>query len=281
MLIDGEGWIRHPDFIRIDGIADKVYSQANSGSGGLACHSIVGEEPDHEDGVPNRFLSMERGPDGLYTKNAAASCMFILRKRAKHVQMYPVTASTWTTGGREANTSTWPMEAEGGPLSNTTEPLTKHQEDGFLVIATAWEGRMNRKLVVGETVRSHGRIAQQLGYAATACESGRYRNAWARLTAGERFNPVTGRVEAPRGEDEANRGEGRIINEVRLREIIREEIANALEIDNAFDVRLLHFRRLLELAMNGGPGAFTDATGAPLPLIRDRNLVARVEALEG
>lgn len=281
MLIDAEGWIQHPDFVRIDGITDKVYSQANTGAGGLACHSIVGEEPDHEDGVPNRFLSLERGPDGLYTKNAAASCMFILRKRAKHVQMYPVTASTWTTGGREANTATWPMEAEGGPLSNTTEPLTRHQEDGFLVIATAWEERMGRKLGVGETVRSHGRIAQQFGYAATACESGRYRNAWARLIAGERFNPATGRVELPVSEDEINRDEDRrLINEERLREIIREEIANALEIDNALDVRLLHFRRLLELAVNGGPGAFTDATGAPLPLIRDRELVARVEVLE-
>ena len=61
MLINAEGWIQHPDFIRIDGIADKVYSQANTGEGGLACHSIVGEEPDHEDGVPNRFLSLERG----------------------------------------------------------------------------------------------------------------------------------------------------------------------------------------------------------------------------
>lgn len=191
MLLTPDGWLTHPDFIRIDGIADKVYSQKNTGEGGLACHSVVGEEPDEQDGVPNRFLSRDKNPDGSYTKYAAASCVFILRKRKKHIQMYPITASTWTTGGREGNTTTWPMEAEGGPLSNTKEPLTKHQEDGFLAIATAWEELKGRKLVVGETVRAHGRIAQQFGYAATACESGRYKNAWARLAAGERIMDMT------------------------------------------------------------------------------------------
>lgn len=187
LLLSPDGWIRHPDFIRIDGVADKVYSQPNSGENGLACHSIVGEEPDNQDGIPARFLSREKNPDGSYTKNAAASCTFILRKRAKHVQMHPVTASTWTTGSRGANTTTWAMEAEGGPLSNTTEPLTRHQEDGFLTIATAWEQLKGRRLVVGETVRAHWQWALYFGAAATACESGRYRNAWARLTAGERY----------------------------------------------------------------------------------------------
>lgn len=190
MLLSADGWIQHPDFIRIDGIADKVYSRENTGTGGLACHSIVGEEPDFQDGIPNRFLSKEKNPDGTYTKNAAASCMLILRKRAKHVQMYPVTASTWTTGGREANTTTWPMEAEGGLFPKYDEALTKHQESGFLVIATAWEERMGRRLVVGQTVRAHGFIAKQFGYAATSCESGRYRNAWARLEAGERYGDM-------------------------------------------------------------------------------------------
>ncbi len=275
MLVDEMGWIQHPDFIRINGIADKVYSQENSGEGGVACHSVVGEEPDTQDGVPNRFLSRERGPDGLYTKDAAASCTFILRKRAKHVQMYPVTASTWTTGGREANTSTWPIEAEGGPLSHPTEPLTPRQEDGFLVIATAWEERLGRTLKVGETVRSHGRIAQQFGYAATACESGRYRNAWERLAAGERYNLTTGSVGLRRSEQLVAP-----LTETFVRTMIREEIAKALDMDNTLDVRLVHFRRLLELAVNGGPHAFTDSQGTPLPLIRDRDLVARVQALE-
>lgn len=269
MLINREGWLEHPDFIRIDGVADKVYSQPNSGQGGLACHSIVGEEPDSEDGVPNRFLSRERTSDGSYTPYAAASCMFILRKRARHIQMYPVTASTWTTGGREANTATWAIEAEGGRPGNEGEPLTRHQEDGFLAIATAWEERFGRMLTVGQTVRSHGEIARLYGYAPTACESGRYRNAWARLTAGERYDAAAMFVRAAeQTSDEL------------IRRIVREEIARALDVDNALDVRLMHFRKLLDLAMNGGHGQFADAYGVALPLVRDRDLLERVEALE-
>ena len=33
------------------------------------------------------------------------------------------------------------------------------------------------------------------------------------------------------------------------------------------------FRKLLDLAVNGGPGAFTDPQGNPLPLIHDRTLI--------
>jgi hypothetical protein len=280
MLLSPDGWIQHPDFTRIDGIADKVYSQPNSGLGGIACHSIVGEEPDSQDGVPNRFLSTARTGDGEYTKNAAASCMFIIRKRAKHVQMYPVTASTWTTGGREANTTTWPIEAEGGRSGNESEPLTRHQEDAFVTIATAWEQRFGRTLEVGQTVRSHGAIARLFGYEATACESGRYKKAWSRLTAGERYVAETGTVAAQNVEP-LNMPEGApLITEQFLRRLIREEIASALDIDNNLDVRLIHFRKLLNLAINGGPGAFADSQGNPLPLIRDRDLLVRLEALE-
>ena len=282
MLLSADGWIQHPDFIRIDGIADKVYSQPNSGQGGIACHSIVGEEPDSQDGVPNRFLSTARKADGDYTKDAAASCMFIIRKRAKHVQMYPVTASTWTTGGREANTTTWPIEAEGGRPGNESEPLTEPRETAFLVMAPAWEELFGRMLEVGQTVRAHGAIARLYGYAATACESGRYRNAWARLTGGERFVATTGAVGLAHREEEIRRPEGvPLMTEEFLRRLIREEIATALDIDNNLDVRLLHFRKLLDLAINGGPGAFADSQGRALPLIRDRDLLARIEALEG
>lgn len=193
-LIDADGWLVHPDFVRVDGHPLKVYTQENSGAGGLACHSIVGEEGDDLDGVPNRFLDDRRNADGSFVE--AASCMFILRKRAPHVVMYPVTASTWTTGGREANTTMWAMEAEGGGwlrasagerIANHSEPLTEHQVRGFLIIATAWEMRFRRQLQVGSTVEEHGVIAKRLGYAATACASKRYRLAMARLAAGERY----------------------------------------------------------------------------------------------
>src|SRR5690606_36394085 len=144
VLINREGWLEHPDFIRIDGVADKMYSQSNSGEGGLACHSIVGEEADSEDGVPNRFLSRERTSDGSYTPYAAASCMFILRKRARLIQMYPVTASTWTTGAREANTATWAIEAEGGRPGNEGEPTRRSETDGSRGIPPAWKERIGR-----------------------------------------------------------------------------------------------------------------------------------------
>jgi hypothetical protein len=194
MLVDADGWIQHPDFIRIDGMPEKVYSEPNTGEEGLACHSVVGEEPDEQDGIPNRFFSNDRNPDGTFTDYAAASVQFVLRKRQPHVQMYPITKSTWTSGGRRANTKTWSSEAEGGGyiwqdgawVPYFTEPLTTHQEDGWLVIATAWEELHGQTLEIGKTVRAHWQIAKEYGYASTSCESGRYANAWARLAAGER-----------------------------------------------------------------------------------------------
>jgi hypothetical protein len=65
-----------------------------------------------------------------------------------------------------------------------------------------------------------------------------------------------------------------------IEKIIDQRLALAFAVDNADDVRLAHFRRLLNLAVNGGDGAFADAQGKPLPLIRDADLVERVAALE-
>lgn len=186
LLIDADGWIDHPDFIRIDGVPDKIYSGQNTGDEGLACHSVVGEEPDEQDGIPNRFLSLVKDANGRYTGYSAASCMFILRKRMPHVQMYPIWASTWTSGSARANCTTWAMEAEGGYRPHD-EPLTKHQENGFLVIASAWEQKKLRGCEVGRTARAHRDLVQVFGGNPTSCESGRYRNAWKRLTDGERW----------------------------------------------------------------------------------------------
>lgn len=186
-LIDSEGWLTSPLFVRVDGHPAKIYTQPNSGNGGLALHSVVGEEADFLDGVPNRFLSDEREPGdpSRFTLYAAASCMFVLRKRMPHVQMYPVDCSTWTSGGREANTSTWAMEAEGGPVSNPSEPLTPHQVNGVLAIGQAWEAEHGGSLQDGVTVRPHWAIARLLGYAATACESNRYYEARLALARGD------------------------------------------------------------------------------------------------
>lgn len=260
-LLDAEGWILHPSFVRIPGIPDKRYSEANSGALGLAGHSVVGEEPDDQDGIPNRFMSTERLPNGQYTDAAAASCQHILRKRAAHVQMYPVDVSTWTTGGREANCSTWPMEAEGGRIGNESEPLTEHQEQGVIVIATAWEQRQRRRLTTRE-LREHGQIVKDLGYGPktwTACASGRYRRVFDRILAGERYIPAA----APTQD---------------LASLVDARVRAMVDAGELVPVRL--FRRYLDLAVNGGEGAFSGPDGNPLPLVRDRDAIERLKALE-
>lgn len=265
-LIDEKGWLRHPLFVRVDGHPAKVYSQPNTGANGLAFHSIVGEEPDFADGIPNRFLSDEREPSNpsRFSEMAAASCMFILRKRMPHVVMYPVTASTWTSGGPEANTTTWAMEAEGGLYPLYGEQLTEHQIQGALVIATAWEQRTGRKLDIG-LAREHRVIAKDYGYAATSCASGRYSEFQRRLLAGERASVAGEDIDMTKDEVEA---------------LIDSRIKLALAIDNQDDVRIASLLKLMDLAINGGPGGFTDAQGNPLPLVRDRSLVTLVETLK-
>lgn len=174
-----DGWLTSPLFARIDGHPAKRYTAPNTGALGIACHSIVGEEPDDQDGIPGRFLSDEREPDdpSRFTARAAASVMFILRKHMQHVQMYDVETSTWTSGGREANTQTWAIEAEGGGPGNEREPLTRHQEDGFIEIARAWQWKHSGLPGLWQ----HKDLARKFGYEPTACASDRYANAWARL----------------------------------------------------------------------------------------------------
>lgn len=174
--------------VRIDGIADKVYSAKNTGEW-ITCHSIVGSESETQDGIPNRFLSTEQVSPGRYSAAAAASCMFILRKNGTLIQMYPITASTWTSGGPEANTRSWAIESEGGPPSNTREPLTQPQVTTFVRLVREWEARSGKKAVPGVTLLQHKDVAQQFGYDATACASDRYDNAWAAVVAGADVKP--------------------------------------------------------------------------------------------
>ena len=179
---------------RIDGIPDKIYSQPNSGEW-ITCHSIVGQESEFEDGIPNRFLDTSKLPDGSYTANAAASCMFILRRNGTLIQMYPVTASTWTSGGREANTRSWAIEAEGGLASSPGgygELLTPEATRTFTRLVREWEGHTGRKAVSGVTqaasgvtLKQHKDVAREFGYSPTACASDRYRIAWEAATVQE------------------------------------------------------------------------------------------------
>lgn len=169
---------------KFPGISDKQYSEPNQGLA-LVGHSIVGS---YESAL-GRFMSTAKDANGNYTDHAAASVMFILRKTGELVQMYPVTASTWTTGGRVANTTMWAIEAEGGPLSNVSEPLTDGQVATLLRLSDEFTARTGRKVVKGSTFREHGEVAKALSYPATACPSNRYVRFYEALNAREA--PVT------------------------------------------------------------------------------------------
>lgn len=182
MIVDGFlDWAE-----RRDGHPAKVYSQPNSGEG-VACHSIEGYLPNHS--VPWRFLSDDRvpGQPGRFTDTAAASVMFIGYTDGHLVQMYPVTASTWTSGGFDGNTRFWAIEMEG----TAGTPLTKEQEDTFIRLVTEWEAYTGHHAMPGINILQHKDIARQYGYAATACASDRYSNAWTRIIAGERYDSMT------------------------------------------------------------------------------------------
>ena len=175
---------------RINGVPDKIYSEPNRGIG-IACHSVVGRESEFQDGVPNRFLSTEKTADGRYTASAAASCMFVLRESGELIQMYPVTASTWTSGGREGNTSFWAIEAEGGLFPNYGEQLTLKAQKTFIRLVTEWEAYTGLSAKPGVNILQHSQIAQKYGYAPTACASGRYAEVWERIAGGERYDDMT------------------------------------------------------------------------------------------
>lgn len=185
MIVDGfVSWAT-----RRPGIPDKVYSERNRGLGFIG-HSIVGRERPDQDGIPDRFLSTAKDDAGRYTAYAAASCMFILRLSGELIQMYPVWVSTWTSGGREANTSYWAIEAEGGDVPYD-EPLNAAQVATLLRLCDEFEAYTGRKVVRGSTFREHGEVAMQFGYDATACPSNRYRTFYAAMEAREKEDEMT------------------------------------------------------------------------------------------
>lgn len=172
-----QGWVDWA--VRVPGVPDKVYSQSNSGLG-LVGHSIVGNRAAAE----ARFFSEDRDAQGRYTAYAAASVMFEQLKDGTLIQMYPVWSSTWTSGGREANTSLWAIELEGGPPGNVSEPMTDEQVNSLLHLAHEWEQFTGLKCVRGgpeQKFWEHGEVAAKYGYGATSCPSGRYARFYAAL----------------------------------------------------------------------------------------------------
>jgi hypothetical protein len=166
------GWLDWA--IRFPGIADKVYAEPNAGLG-IVCHSIEGI--DRIDHVPDRFLSLERDPadPSRYSASAAASVMFINPLEGPLIQMYPVTASTWTSGNRRANTSLWAVESEG--FAGT--PLNSNQVANMLRLCADFEahtGRVPSREPSVRTIWQHNEVWDWSvpNAGPTACPSGRY-----------------------------------------------------------------------------------------------------------
>jgi hypothetical protein len=172
-LITSDGWVTWAT--RVEGIKDKIYSQPNSGQG-FACHSIVGSI----NAALGRFLSTERLPDGRYTPYAAASCVFLLAYDGKLIQMYPITASTWTSGGPEGNCNYIPLELEGG-WNPYDEPMTDAQVETFVRLIRELEQHKGFRYLPGRNMLEHWQVAEKYSYAPTACASGRYARGWAAL----------------------------------------------------------------------------------------------------
>ncbi len=165
IIVDSSGWVQQ--FPSHPGPKDKVYSKRNTGEF-IVNHSIVGSV----DAALGRFMSDQRDASGNYTSYAAASVMFINPKVGMPIQMYPIWASTWTSGGPEANCSMWAVENEGGAQPNYSEPLNSNQVENLLLIKQVWE-QTKKKTASRATFREHSEVAQQYGYSPTACPSGR------------------------------------------------------------------------------------------------------------
>lgn len=166
-----DGWVYWADR-SIKGHPEKVYSKPNAGLG-IICHSIVGDLPGHA--VPHRFLADDREPGNpaRFTPYAAASVQFIVYRDGHLRQLYPVTASTWTSGGPEANTGYWSIEAEGGYPDND-EPLTDAAITTLRHLFMEFTNHTGRELVPGDNLLGHRDAAKRWGYEPTACPSRRY-----------------------------------------------------------------------------------------------------------
>ena len=167
-----EGWLS--GCIIEVGVPDKVYSEPNKGLG-FALHSIEGSIA----GALSRFMSTDKLADGRYTPNAEASCMFLNPNVGLPFQMYPITASTWTSGSRLANTTLWAVESEG----KAGEPLSINQVANMMYLIDEWETHTGKKAVrvtadiKTRTIWEH----REVSTAHTFCPSGRYAPFYAAL----------------------------------------------------------------------------------------------------
>lgn len=191
-LIGEDGYLTLPEWsgvrlVRDPAPADKVYTDHNTGRW-LFPHSVVGSAV----AAKHRLMSTQRGPDGRYTAFSAASWLWTNRKDNRLEQHYPVWASTWTSGGREANCNGWAWENEGGPPGNESEPWTDDQVNAGLwlcLVNEEWNGAWYRTRRIAGSKASvlleHNETHELFGYPPTACPSGRNQRLYDAIANGE------------------------------------------------------------------------------------------------
>ena len=171
-MITADGWLDWAD--REPGPPDKVYSTVNSAIGYVP-HSAVG----YYGGWTSRLFSTERGPDGRYTRAAAASVHGWIAYDGRVIQHYPFTASCWASGSEYPNTHLIAFENEGG-YDPVDEPLTPAQIGANVRIIrelAAWKGwpdiRRPRDAADLTAQLYEHRECNRWGSEPTACPSGR------------------------------------------------------------------------------------------------------------
>jgi hypothetical protein len=172
VTITPDGWLTWAR--RLPGPAEKLYAQPNRLQGYIP-HSMVG----YYRGWLARLFDMSRLPDGRFTPYAAASVHGSVLYDGTVVQHYPLTASCWASGSREANTRFVAFETEGGPPGNEAERLTPAQFRAHLHVIRelcSWRGWTPRRPRspndLAATLYEH-REMTRFSAAPTACPSGR------------------------------------------------------------------------------------------------------------
>jgi hypothetical protein len=74
---------------------------------------------------------------------------------------------------------------------NYGEQLTDAAAESFIRLVTEFEDHTGLPAIPDANVLQHRQIAALYGYAPTACASGRYDTAWARVASGERYDDMT------------------------------------------------------------------------------------------
>jgi hypothetical protein len=192
VAITPDGWF---DWMRRKpGPPDKVYSQRNAVDFYVA-HSAVG----YYGGWVSRLFSTARDAVGRYTSYAAVSAHGWIPYDGAVLQHYPLTASCWSSGSREANTRGVAFEIEGGAPGKESEPLTEAQRGALQRILediADWKGvtnaywrRPSGDRDLDATLYEH-RECVRFGSGPTACPSNRI--PWGELLSELGETPVPG-----------------------------------------------------------------------------------------